>query len=122
MPSIRGIMVIDTIGPVLDVMAISVAANVMEAMYTGAQEIETYARFNAPWSDQTGAARNGLTADVFEESGEIVLELAHSVEYGVWLELIQDGAYAIIMPTLEAMGPKVIRDAGGRVTSIQGVF
>jgi hypothetical protein len=112
--------VFDGIGPVLDFMAIRTAANVAEAVEQGAMELEMYAKFNAPWADRTGEARNGLTASVYEEGGEIVLELAHSVDYGIWLELIQDGRFAIIMPTLEALGPRIIRDAGGRVMDTGG--
>lgn len=117
-----GIFVVDGIGPVLDALAVGAAANVAEAMSQGAAEVEFYARQNAPWADRTGAARNGLTASVFEEAGEIVLELAHTVEHGYWLELIQDGRFAIIMPTLEALGPQIIADAGGAVISLRGSY
>ena len=117
-----GMILHDGIGPVLGYMVASAALNVGEAMLSGKEEVELYARMNAPWSDQTGAARAGLTASVYEEGGEIVLELAHSVDYGIWLELIQDGAFAIIMPTLEALGPKIIRDAGGKVLETGSTF
>lgn len=113
-------IVYDGIGPVLDYLVIHTGTQVTEAMMDGAQEVEAYAKANAPWSDRTGSARQGLRADVYEEFGEIVLELSHSVDYGVWLELIQNGAYAIIMPTLEVLGPKIIRDAGGRVLDVGG--
>ena len=109
------IVVHDGISRYLDYEMVHVAADVMEAAYSGAREIESYAKANAPWTDQTGAARNGLTASVDEEGGEIVITLEHSVDYGIWLETIQDGAFAIIMPTLEALGPRIIKDAGGKV-------
>lgn len=110
-----GVIVFDGIGPTLDILALGVAGNVAEAMAAGKSEVQAYAQANAPWADRTGAARNGLVASVYEEGGQIILELAHSVDYGVWLELIQDGAFAIIMPTLEALGPKILRDAGAGV-------
>lgn len=109
------ITVHDGIGPVLDYMVLNVATNVMEAMEQGRAEVEAYAQANAPWADRTGAARDGLVASVSNDLGEIVIELAHTVDYGIWLELIQNGRFAVIMPTLEALGPKIIRDAGGRV-------
>jgi hypothetical protein len=112
----------DGIGPVLAYMVISTADNVMNAMDSGRAQIEAYAQSNAPWSDITGDARQGLTASVYEDGGEIVLELAHSVEYGIWLELIQDGNFAIIMPTLETLGPEVIEAAGGEVLSTRSTF
>lgn len=118
----RGMYIRDGIGPVLGYLVAYSAINVAEAMGQGKEEVEAYAKSNAPWSDQTGAARAGLTASVFVEDGEIVLELAHTVEHGIWLETIQDGAFAIIMPTLEALGPTIIRDAGARVTSTGSSF
>jgi hypothetical protein len=110
----------DGIGPVLDYLVAGMAENVAEAMGQGAEEVESYAQMNAPWNDITGAARSGLTASVSLEDGEVVLELAHTVEHGYWLETIQDGSYAIIMPTLEALGPRIIQDAGGQVVSTGG--
>lgn len=63
--------------------------------------VEDRARGNAIWMDRTGDARAGLTAEASEELGMIYLELAHTVEYGQWLEVIQNGHYAVIMRTLE---------------------
>jgi hypothetical protein len=117
-----GMLVHDGIGPVLDYLAINAATNVAEAFEAGAQEVEYYAQGNAPWSDITGEARGGLTAEVYLEDGQVTLELYHTAEHGYWLELIQDGRFAIIMPTLEALGPGIIRDAGGRVMQVGGGF
>lgn len=122
MPSFYGGMrVVDTIGPRLDVMIATTGIRVMEVMEQGAQEIEAYARANAPWSDITGMARAGLVASVEEDDLEIDIVLAHSVEYGIWLETIQAGQYAIIMPTLEMLGPEIIHQAGGAVTDVEGL-
>lgn len=115
-----GMIIFDGIGPVLDYMAINMAFNVAEAMEEGRMEVEAYAKANAPWSDRTGEARNGLTARVDNDGGDIVLELAHTAEHGYWLEVIQDGRFAIIMPTLEALGPRILKDAGGKVLDTGG--
>lgn len=117
-----GIIVHDGIGPMLDYLVIHTGTQVTEAMERGAERVEEYAKANAPWTDRTGDARQGLTARVYEEFGEIVLELAHSVDYGYWLELIQNGRFAIIMPTLEVLGPQIIREAGGRVLDLDRGF
>jgi len=112
----RAYMIVhDGIGHTLDWMAATLAGRIGTVMEAGKEKIENYAKMNAPWSDRTGAARDGLTASVEEDGGEIVLELAHTVEYGIWLETIQDGAYAIIMPTLEALGPEILAEAGAQV-------
>lgn len=58
-------------------------------------------RSNAPWTDRTGNARNGLVG-VYESSangGRVVF--AHSVNYGIWLEVRWSGRYAIILPAVE---------------------
>lgn len=113
---------VDTIGPTLDVMAATMANRVHDAMQEGADELQVYAQSNAPWADRTGAARDGLTAEVdFElDTGEVVITLYHTVDYGLWLELIQDGRFAIIMPALEALGPQIINRAGGEVLTVVG--
>lgn len=115
MASRSGMIVFDGIGPVLDYLVLSTVDNVVDEFARGAEEIEWTAQMNAPWSDITGAARAGLIAEVYNDWGVAVIELAHSVDYGIWLELIQDGRFAIIMPTLEALGPEIIEDAGGMV-------
>ena len=112
----------DGIGPVLDYMAATTAMRVAEGFAEGRERVENYAKSNAPWVDRTGTARDGLTASVYEDWGEIVLELAHTAEHGYWLELIQSGHFAIIMPTLEALGPEIIREAGGKVMDTSGAF
>jgi hypothetical protein len=73
----------------------------IEVFEEASQEILAYAQDNAPWADRTGDARAGLDVEVYEEAGEVYLDLFHTVEYGQWLETIQDGAFATIMPTLE---------------------
>lgn len=65
------------------------------------------AKENAPWQDRTGAARAGLGVEVDIEGDEVVISLFHSVDYGIWLETIQSGEYAIIMPTLEKYAAEV---------------
>jgi hypothetical protein len=73
------------------------------------------AQANAPWSDRTGEARSGIIAEVDQNEGEIVLSLAHTVEYGIWLETIQNGDLAILLPTLEKWAFQVFADAGGEI-------
>lgn len=117
-----GMIVFDGIGPRLDLLVGTAAANAVQTMEGARERVQDYAQSNASWSDITGMARAGLTASVFEEGGAIVLELAHGVEYGYWLELIQDGNFAIIMPTLEALGPEIIREAGAGMIVGGGFF
>lgn len=70
--------------------------------------IENYARQNAPWTDQTANARNGLIARSGSTGSQYFLVLAHRVPYGIYLETRWSGKYAIIMPTINSEGPKVM--------------
>jgi hypothetical protein len=65
-------------------------------------------RTNAAWTDRTGNARNGLRADVEDSGNKISLVLYHSVPYGIWLEVRWSGRYAVIQPTLQSVGPKLM--------------
>lgn len=65
--------------------------------------IEAEAKRNAPWTDRSSNARQGLTAFTQDLSKDIVrLYLHHSVDYGIFLEAKYAGRYAIIWPTLQA--------------------
>jgi len=73
-----------------------------------AQELVDYAQRNAPWSDRTGEARAGLTAEVELENETLDINLFHTVYYGLYLEVRWGGKYAIIIPTIEVMGPQLL--------------
>jgi hypothetical protein len=69
---------------------------------------ETYARLNAPWTDRTGNARSGLTAEADNSgSGNLHYEINiyHKMPYGIWLEVRWSGRYAIIVPTVRHEAP-----------------
>lgn len=82
------------------------AANL--AAHAMAPEVENYMKINAPWTDQTGNARNGLAARAFQDRDQIGIVLYHQVPYGIWLETRFGGRYAIVEPTIQAMSPKVM--------------
>lgn len=74
-----------------------------------------YAKQNAPWADRTGQAREGLDTDVTMDHNTITWTLFHTVDYGQWLETIQNGTFAIIMPTLEQFSAELMRTVPGKV-------
>ena len=90
-----------------------------ELLEVAAEAVQQYAQENAPWEDQSGDARGGLTAE-YVDGGlfqhEIVLY--HTAEYGIWLEIRWNGRYAIIMPTIERMGPVVM----GALSNMSGAM
>lgn len=71
-------------------------------------QVENHAKLNAPWTDQTTNARNGLIARSGKDKDNHYIVLAHQVPYGIWLEVRFAGKYAIIMPTIDAFGPQVM--------------
>lgn len=64
-------------------------------------------RSGARWMDQTGNARQGLSAQVISTPTSSALILYHSVPYGVWLEIRWSGRYAIIGPTMNSIAPQL---------------
>lgn len=78
-----------------------------------APQIESSMKQNAPWTDQTGNARNGLAARAYDADEEHGIVLFHQVPYGIWLEVKWSGRYAIIAPSLEEFGPKVMASCVG---------
>lgn len=78
-----------------------VYADAQELMLKVAERSLEYAKANAPWEDRTGDARAGLNVDLQSDGDSILMSLYHTVDYGLWLEVIQSGRFAIIMPTLE---------------------
>jgi hypothetical protein len=104
----RGVFDFDSLTPNLQRLlprvdaAVSIAFDAIEARAV------TYARENAPWTDRTGNARNGLQAKHVSEPMVVhKLVVFHTMPYGVWLELRWSGRYAIIGPTLFHMAPEL---------------
>lgn len=69
---------------------------------------ESYAKENAPWTDQTANARQSLHAWVEELANDTVaVWLSHGMDYGKYLETkgasesSHAGRYAIVWPTIE---------------------
>jgi hypothetical protein len=75
-----------------------------------------FAKEQAPWEDRTGDARDGLDVDVSWEGENIVWQMFHTVDYGLYLETRWNGKYSVIMPTLELFAPQIGRglsESGG---------
>lgn len=81
-----------------------VLAALMQLGQTFAAILEAHARTNAPWSDRTGAARQGLIGFAASAATSVTIYLVHSVFYGIFLEMgtRKMGPRPIIGPTLEA--------------------
>lgn len=80
-----------------------------------ATDMEAYARANAPWTDQTGDARRLLSGEAQAEGDTVRATLSHGVHYGIWLENLFNGRFAIIGPTLEVFATVARRIMAGGV-------
>lgn len=76
---------------------------------TQAKNLEGYAKEHRPWTDRTGDARKRLTAYVTDISNGYRINLAHGVDYGIWLEMAMEKRFAILEPTVRLQGPEVLR-------------
>lgn len=95
----------------LDKMSVKLGAVVLMYAATKASEIESKMKINRPWTDRTGMAKALLSAKVSQPNSNIVrITLAHGVDYGIWLELANEKNYAIIAPTIDEEGPRIITD------------
>lgn len=95
----------------LDNMSVKLGAVVLMYAATKASEIESKMKVNRPWTDRTGMAKALLTAKVSQPSDRLIrITLAHGVEYGIWLELANEKNYAIIAPTIDQEGPRIVTD------------
>lgn len=77
-----------------------------------AQKMQDESRQGAPWQDRTGNARSGLFTITEQAATDLVtiyLSHAHTVYYGVFLELANGGKYAVIMPTIQRNLPEIER-------------
>lgn len=73
-----------------------------------ANDGQNFMRQNAPWTDRTGNARQGLFARGYKHPDGYVIVYYHTVSYGIWLEVAKGGKYRIIEPTVQQAGPKIM--------------
>lgn len=99
----------DTLSPNLKRMPTVFRKAVYQVLRFHEPQVAAKARANAPWKDDTGNARSGLSTEVVVlGQGQYALVLFHRVKYGLWLEVRFEGRYAIIMPTLRGHAPLVM--------------
>lgn len=89
-------------------------ARIKQAIYAlalrRATEIENWMKANARWTDRTGNARQTLHKEVYQLYNETLIVLAHGVDYGMYLETVSGGYFAIVTWALDYWGPIIMRD------------
>ncbi|MBS5952579.1 hypothetical protein [Paraclostridium bifermentans] len=88
-----------------------VKANVALLKYgdSVAKDMEAYAKTNRPWSDISGDARDRLHGDIQNLGNKVRCNISYGVDYGVYLEMCNEGKYRILKPTIDAIGPKAVK-------------
>lgn len=109
-----------TLSSGIDTMASKIGSVVLMYASTKAIDIEAKMKQNRPWTDRTGMAKATLNTKVSQpNSNKVRITLAHGVEYGIWLELAHERNYAIIGPTLEQEGPRIIADMDNLMSKLK---
>ena len=109
-----------TLSPGLDKMGVKIGALILMYMSTKAVELEAKMKQNRPWTDRTGMAKATLNTKVSQPNKDTFrITLAHGVEYGIELELKHGKNYAIIQPTIDQEGPRLITDMRNILTKIK---
>lgn len=102
------VITFDTLTPGLKRFPIELQTRLKVLAEYFADRAESYAKEKAPWKDQTGLARQTLHAESNVSPVQMEIILAHGMPYGIWLEVRWGGRYAIILPTIESVGPEVM--------------
>jgi len=78
---------------------------------TAAIKLKSHAQRNAKWTDHTTGglgARGQLNSYVSHPNREAIrINLAHGVDYGIWLELANQRRFAIIQPTISHLSQEI---------------
>lgn len=75
-------------------------------------QMANYAKVNAPWTDRTSNARQGLFSNVDGVPRQYVsISIEHgAIDYGIWLEIRWAGRWAILLPTISYFEPRILAD------------
>lgn len=83
------------------------------------KELEGYAKENRKWTDRSSRARQGLIGSYEMGDKGATIVLAHTVDYGVWLELAHEKKYAIVEPTVRLMSQEVFDSFQGLLDALK---
>lgn len=93
---------IDALAARVQTYIVELDDNVNRALTDVAIDIQGYGQQYHVWQNRTFAAEQSLAADVVTNGHIHTLTFSHGVYYGIYLETMQGGRFAIIMPTLQA--------------------
>jgi hypothetical protein len=73
----------------------------------------TWMKINAPWTDDTGAARSALIALAASMGSTHEMTLSNAVSYGIWLEVANSGRFQILGPAMRIIGANMMKSLQG---------
>ena len=74
-----------------------------------AAKLEAKAKTDAPWTDRTGLARQTI-AGVCDWMGDGLRSgVAGNMHYSIYLEFKDEGCFAVLWPTLNAMSAEILQ-------------
>ena len=81
---------------------------VHDIMDVAFNDMVNYAKANAVWIDRTGNARRSIAAEDLSSKDVVLFYLTIGVDYGIWLEVANDGKYRILQPTMTIYEKKIM--------------
>lgn len=105
------IITFNTLTPGIASLAPRISSGLAALAERASHELQSTARSDAPWQDQTSNARNGLFAKAVSTGSIHTIHLYHTMPYGIYLETRWSGRYATIMPTISKLAPQIMKDA-----------
>lgn len=109
-----------TLSTGIDAISSKLGKSILMYAATKAVDLEAKMKKRRPWTDNTGMAKATLNAKVSQPNNNTIrITLAHGVDYGIWLELAHGKNYAIIGPTIEQEGPRIINDLGNIMATLK---
>jgi hypothetical protein len=112
---------IDKLASAIDQHDLKVKRAIAGVFLRSQDDAINFAKPNAPWTDRTGNARSGLftKVNVIDKGASFEMIVAHSVSYGIWLEVRFSGKYAIIKPTIDYIGPILMDRIASAISRIE---
>lgn len=76
---------------------------------TAGLKLEAQAKEEAPWTDRTGNARNSIKGGADPTKNGATIFLSGNMSYSKYLEVMQDGAYAILEDTVNDNAKDILK-------------
>ncbi|MBE6760232.1 MAG: hypothetical protein E7554_09155 [Ruminococcaceae bacterium] len=113
---------LDPLSGKLHDLARTAPENILAGASAVAEEMESVAKQNAPWTDRTGNARRTLAGfSKWDSTGSLVVGIAGHMHYSPRLELHYGGRYAILVPTVDSYAPIILAAVARAVTAQGGI-